>query len=168
MKRDTALLILQIFILLLVVTAVPIGAYLLLRETAEFNGARLRSSAFEFILEDARIRGERQLNDGPLRTKYELDDGGSLYEVRTAIDLVDMHVLIRLGPMGEYRSHAVVSVDNPVNGWDRGNGYAESMLSTVQPEFSEDSSGTFIYQQSDLRKWARELTRLISLAGEYR
>jgi hypothetical protein len=55
-----------------------------------------------------------------------------------------------------------------VNGWDRGNGYAELLLSAIEYRRDDSNPGDYRYQQADLTRWNRELRRLVALAEEYR
>lgn len=154
---------LQISVVILSAVLLLLGAALWTRSERTDYLARIDQAAVNTLLDGDSVRKETALDGGDFTRIFVLSDGGSILEYRGKTGYSELHMLIRLTASHSYVSHDIISINNPVNGWEFGNSFAQRELPAVTP-----GSGSVSGIPTRLYPWNDLLSRIIRRAEEYR
>jgi hypothetical protein len=165
-NNPTVKLLLQGFLLAAVAALLLVAALFATRGADQENFQRNRLLALRDILGDERISLETDIAEPPMLSRFDLSDGSGIFELEVSHSFASLRVLIRLDRDGEYLSHRVVYLDNPISGWDYGNAFAARQLSELRNDREGQSDALHLLSLREL--WSREIDGLIRYAQENR
>lgn len=121
---DSVKLSLQIAAVLFISLLILIPGYFITLPSSVDAMQNAIQDALLLISGDETIQTEQEVDHPQIQSVYRLNNGDRIFSLVQSRSFFSLRLLVRIFADGRDAEYKIVSLENSVNGWERGNGFA--------------------------------------------